>query len=197
MFGFAYNALREAIYGEQSDRLLIVRYESLVANPLGVLAAIYGFVGEELVPHEPRKIEPSYDMIEFDQRLGTPRPSRCRAHGRSAGSASRSCRPDLFARYQRDAFWEDLKVLPPDREDGVTRRPHPPTAGSSSSARSDQAFLRRRSPARPRAAKPVANIAQVEGSGTGDPPVSLGDVDFAISEPYACLQVCACAPPRR
>ena len=42
MFGFAYNALREAVYGEQSDRLLIVRYESLVANPLGTLAAIYG-----------------------------------------------------------------------------------------------------------------------------------------------------------
>jgi Sulfotransferase family len=41
MFGFAYNALREAIYGEQSDRLLIVRYESLVTNLLGTLGAIW------------------------------------------------------------------------------------------------------------------------------------------------------------
>jgi len=48
MFGFAYNALREAVYGEQSNRLLIVRYESMVANPLGTLAAIYGFIGDEL-----------------------------------------------------------------------------------------------------------------------------------------------------
>ena len=72
MFGYAYNALREAVYGQQSDRLLIVRYESLVANPLGTLAAIYGFVGEDLYPHDPRNIEPCYDMIEFDLRLGTP-----------------------------------------------------------------------------------------------------------------------------
>ena len=71
MFGYAYNALREAVYGQQSDRLLIVRYESLVANPLGTLAAIYGFVGEDLYPHDPRNIEPCYDMIEFDLRLGT------------------------------------------------------------------------------------------------------------------------------
>src|SRR3984957_20277452 len=73
MFGFAYNALREAVYGEQSDRLLLVRYESLVAHPLGVLAAIYGFNGEDLHPHDPKHIEPNYDMIEFDMRLGTPR----------------------------------------------------------------------------------------------------------------------------
>ena len=72
MFGFSYNALREAVYGEQSDRLLIVRYESMVGNPLGTLAAIYGFIGEELYPHDPRHIEPCYDMIEFDLRLGTP-----------------------------------------------------------------------------------------------------------------------------
>jgi sulfotransferase len=72
MFGFAFNALREAIYGEQSDRLLLVRYESLTANPLGTLAAIYGFIGEELHPHDPKHIEPNYDMVEFDQRLGTP-----------------------------------------------------------------------------------------------------------------------------
>jgi sulfotransferase len=76
MLGFAMNALREAVYGEQSDRLLIVRYESLVVNPLGVLAAIYGFICEELYPHDPRHIEPCYDMIEFDLRLGHARSAR-------------------------------------------------------------------------------------------------------------------------
>src|SRR5208283_882288 len=72
MYGFALSALREAVYGPQADRLLIVRYESLIANPLGTLAAIYGFIGEDLVPHNPKHIEPCYDMIEFDLRLGTP-----------------------------------------------------------------------------------------------------------------------------
>ena len=41
MLGFAFNALREAIYGEHSDHLLLVRYETLTSNPLGTLAAIY------------------------------------------------------------------------------------------------------------------------------------------------------------
>ena len=58
MYGFALNALREAAYGLQWDRLLLVRYERLAANPLGALAAIYDFVGEDLYPHDPRHIEP-------------------------------------------------------------------------------------------------------------------------------------------
>jgi sulfotransferase len=84
MFGFSYNALREAVYGEQSDRLLIVRYESMVGNPLGTLAAIYGFIGEELYPHDPRHIEPCYDMIEFDLRHARPARRRPRRRGEGA-----------------------------------------------------------------------------------------------------------------
>jgi sulfotransferase len=112
MFGFSYNALREAVYGEQSDRLLIVRYESLVGNPLATLSAIYGFIGEELYPHDPKHIEPCYDMIEFDLRLGTP---GLHDVGRSVEARERKpvLPPDLLARYQKDAFWEDLKQLPP------------------------------------------------------------------------------------
>ena len=112
MVGFALNALREAVYGPQAGRLLLVRYETLVANPLGALAAIYGFLGEALYPHDPRHIEPSYDMIEFDQRLGTP---GLHDVGPSVKARERPTilPPDLFARYERDAFWEDLKLLPP------------------------------------------------------------------------------------
>jgi sulfotransferase len=112
MFGFSFNALREAIYGPHSDRLLIVRYESLTANPLGTLAAIYGFLGEDLYPHNPHHIEPCYDMIDFDQRLGTP---GLHDVGRSVKALERKpiLPPDLFTRYERDAFWEDLKQLPP------------------------------------------------------------------------------------
>jgi sulfotransferase len=111
MVGFALNALREAVYGPQADRLLLVRYESLVANPLGALAAIYGFIGEDLYPHQPDHIEASYDMIEFDQRLGTP---GLHDVGRKVEARERRTilPPDLFARYERDAFWEDLKQLP-------------------------------------------------------------------------------------
>jgi sulfotransferase len=112
MYGFALNALREAVYGSQSDRLLLVRYESLVGNPLATIAAIYNFVGEDLYPHDPRHIEPCYDMIEFDIRLGTP---GLHDVGRSVEARERKTilPPDLFLRYQKDAFWEKLTDIPP------------------------------------------------------------------------------------
>ena len=86
--------------------------ESLVANPLGVLAAIYGFIGEDLHPHDPRSIAPCYDMIEFDLRLGTP---GLHDVGRSVEARQRKpiLPPDLFTRHQKDAFWEDLKLVRP------------------------------------------------------------------------------------
>ncbi len=111
MVGFAYNALREAVYGEHADKLLLVRYESLTTNPLGTIAAIYNFIGEPLYAHDPEHIAPCYDMIEFDARLGTPG-----LH--AVGSAVRPCArttilpPDLFKKYERDAFWEDPAQLP-------------------------------------------------------------------------------------
>lgn len=111
MLGFAYNALREAVFGPYAERLLLVRYESLTANPLGTLAAIYGFIGEELFSHDPEHIEPCYDMVEFDLRLGTPGLHH-------VGSAVRAVPrptvlpPDVFARFARDAFWDDPEQLP-------------------------------------------------------------------------------------
>jgi sulfotransferase len=111
MAGFAWNALREAVYGPQAGRLLLVRYESLTSNPLGALAAIYEAIGEPQFAHDPEHIEPTYDMIEFDVRLGTPGLHH-------VGSAVRPEKrppvlpPDLFARFERDAFWDDPTQLP-------------------------------------------------------------------------------------
>jgi sulfotransferase len=79
---------------------------------LGRLAAIFGFIGEDLHPHDPKHIEPCYEMIEFNQRLGTPGLHHV---GRSVEVRERQpiLPPDLIQRYQKDAFWEDLKQMPP------------------------------------------------------------------------------------
>ena len=74
MLGFAWNALREAVYGEHADHLLLVRYETLTANPLGTLAAIYDFIREPLFTHDTEHIELDYEAMEFDIRLRTPGP---------------------------------------------------------------------------------------------------------------------------
>jgi sulfotransferase len=111
MLGFALNALREGVYGEQSDRLLLVRYETLTANPLGTLAAIYGFIDEPLFSHDPRHIEPDYAAMEFDTRLGAPGLHEIGSVVRAL-SRQTILPPDLFARFEADAFWQDPAKLP-------------------------------------------------------------------------------------
>ena len=111
MVGYAYNALREAVYGAFGDRLLLVRYESLTSNPVGTLTAIYEFIGEPLFAHDPTHIEPCYDMIEFDARLGTPGLHHVGSSVR-AQSKPMLLPPDLLARFENDAFWNDATRLP-------------------------------------------------------------------------------------
>jgi sulfotransferase len=45
MVGYAYNALKEAYFGEHAQSMMLVQYESLVSDPLRVLSAIYEFIG--------------------------------------------------------------------------------------------------------------------------------------------------------
>ena len=111
MAGFAWNALREAVFGPQADRLLLVRHESLTSDPLRTLAAIYDAIGEPLFAHDPEHIEPALDMIEFDTRLGTPGLHDVRSSVRAETRAT-ILPPDLFAKFEADAFWEDTAKLP-------------------------------------------------------------------------------------
>ena len=111
MLGYAWSALREAVYGAHAGRLLLVRYETLSADPFSVLAAIYDHIGEPFFAHDPGHIEPTYDMIEFDQRMGTPGLHHVGPVVRAEKRAT-ILPPDLFARFERDAFWDDRAQLP-------------------------------------------------------------------------------------
>jgi sulfotransferase len=111
MAGFAWNALREAVYGTQADRLLLVRYESLTTDPLGTLAAIYDTIGEPVFAHDPENIAADPNMLAFDARLGTPGLHHIRA-SISSDQRKTVLPPDLFAKFERDAFWENPTSLP-------------------------------------------------------------------------------------
>lgn len=111
MIGYALNALREAVFDERRDRLLLVRFESLTADPLATLAAIYDFVGEPGFEHDPKNIEQDFDALAFDARLGA---VGLHTVGRRVRPVHRPSLlpPDLFAKYQNDAFWERARELP-------------------------------------------------------------------------------------
>lgn len=104
MVGFSWNALKEAYYGEQSDRLMLLTYETLTSKPKKAMEAVYDFVGEKPFAHDFDNVE--YSEEEFDARLGTPGLHRV---GRKVEAHERATilPPDLFRRYEADSFWRD------------------------------------------------------------------------------------------
>ncbi len=104
MVGYAWNALREAFFGEHADRLLLVTYETLTADPETALAAIYDFIGEPLFRHDFDNVQ--FDAEEFDVRLGAPGLHRVDPAVRAVERET-ILPPDLFRRVEEDSFWRD------------------------------------------------------------------------------------------
>lgn len=111
MIGLATNALRQAVFGEHRHRLLLVRYESLTADPQGTLDAIYDRIGEPRFVHDTQAIEPDYEALMFDARMGT---TGLHAVAPRVHITPRApvLPPDLFERYKVGAFWEEAGGLP-------------------------------------------------------------------------------------
>jgi sulfotransferase len=107
MVGYAYDALKEAFYGEDTDRLMLVQYDTLTRDPAKALSAIYDFIGESAFKHDFDNVH--YDAREFDLRAGTPglHTVRPRVEARERTSI---LPPDLFHRFENDAFWRDPKL---------------------------------------------------------------------------------------
>jgi sulfotransferase len=109
MVGAPYDALKQACYGEQKQRLLLVRYETLTADPAKTMHAIYDFIGEPAFEHDFSHVD--YDVTEFDERAGTPGLHTVRATVK-AEPRTTVLPPDLFNRFVNDAFWRDPRNVP-------------------------------------------------------------------------------------
>jgi len=109
MVGAPYDSLKQACYGAQKDRLLLVQYETLTTDPATTLHAIYDFIGEPAFEHDVDHID--YDVTEFDERAGTP---GLHTVGRTVKAQARETLlpPDLFNRFVNDAFWRDPQRTP-------------------------------------------------------------------------------------
>jgi len=107
MVGYAYDALKEAFYGEHADRLLLVQYETLVSDPAKALAAIYDFLGETAFRHDTEHVH--YDATAFDTKAGTPGLHEVRPKV-EAQERPTILPPDLFRRFENDAFWCNPKL---------------------------------------------------------------------------------------
>jgi sulfotransferase len=104
LVGFAWNALKEAYYSDEADRLMLIKYETLTREPEKAVNAIYDFVGEQPFKHDFDNVQ--YSEPEFDARLGTP---GLHDVSRRVTPTERQSilPPDLFRRYENDSFWMD------------------------------------------------------------------------------------------
>lgn len=102
MVGYAYNALKEAFYGEHAPHLMLLQYETLVRDPAKAMAAVYDFVGEPLFQHDFNNVQ--FEADEFDARAGMP---GLHTVGRKVVAQERATLlpPDVFRRFENDAFW--------------------------------------------------------------------------------------------
>lgn len=109
--GRAIHALREGIYGPFSDRLILVRYESLVSNPGYALDRIYRHIGEETY------LDHDFDNVEFtggdayDEAQGLPGMHKVRP-AVEAAQRQTILPPELFKQYGQYNFWERPDEMP-------------------------------------------------------------------------------------
>jgi sulfotransferase len=106
MVGFAYNALKEAYYGEHTDRLMLLTYETLSRAPAQAMAAVYDFIGAPPFVHDFDHVD--YAEDEYDARIGTPGLHRVGAKVQYVERQT-ILPPDLVRRVENDSFWSDTK----------------------------------------------------------------------------------------
>jgi len=102
--GSAWTALKEAYYGEYSDRLLLIDYDLLTQHPQRAIQLVYQFLGETEYQHDFDNI--AYDENEFDQNIGVKGLHTVKKKVEFKPRRS-ILPPDLFQKYSEMAFWQD------------------------------------------------------------------------------------------
>lgn len=108
MVGFCFQSTKEAFYSDLAPgRVLLLRYESLVADPRAALRAVYGFIDEPWFEHDFEHVV--YCADAFDARLGLPGLHTVKARVAPPERPS-VLPPDLFQRYRSESFWLDASL---------------------------------------------------------------------------------------
>lgn len=100
--GVALNSLKDAFYGPNSDRLLLIGYNRLASQPEATINALYDFIGEPRFVHDFNNLD--YTAEAFDAAFGM--------HGlhtirRKVAAAPRQSTlpPDLANMFRAPEFW--------------------------------------------------------------------------------------------
>jgi sulfotransferase len=105
LVGYAWTALKEGFYSEQSSSLMVVEYDLLASTPEKTLRLIYEFLDEPYFSgHDFENVD--YDAPEFDTALGVKGLHKVRPVV-SLEPRKTILPPDLFKKYEGMDFWRD------------------------------------------------------------------------------------------
>jgi sulfotransferase len=102
LVGYALDALREAYYGEDGAKLILVEYQALTRAPRDTLRLLYAMLEEPLFEHDFENVE--YQADEFDMALGARGLHTVRRRVEWVERQS-VLPPGLFERFTSDMFW--------------------------------------------------------------------------------------------
>jgi sulfotransferase len=105
--GRALDALREGYYGEHADRLHLIDYDILAADPQRAIRRLYEVIGEPLFLHNFESIESPPANAEFDRAIGSPGLHDVRPKVELARRKT-ILPPMLFERFANDDFWSQV-----------------------------------------------------------------------------------------
>jgi sulfotransferase len=117
LVGFAWCALKEAVYGPHANSLLLIDYELLTRSSADVMRLVYQFIDEPFFDHDFDHIQ--YDAPNFDHNLGVPGLHTVEAKVQP-NNRKTILPPDLFDTYADMSFWQNLKgsdanIIAPER----------------------------------------------------------------------------------
>ncbi len=120
LVGAALNALRQAYYGAEASRLLLVEYDILCQRPAETMRLIYQFLDEPWFEHDFDAV--SYEAEAFDLKLNTPGLHSVR---RKVTWEPRETilPPELFKHLAGQAFWRDGQRT---KAHMILQKPQPP-----------------------------------------------------------------------
>jgi sulfotransferase len=104
VIGSPLQALKTAYCSEFRDRLFILEYDQMCANPKGVMKAIYNFIQEQHFEHDFNNIESQYD--EYDAALNMPKLHHVRKQLKLQNRLM-TLPPDIQERYRNLEFWRE------------------------------------------------------------------------------------------
>ncbi|MBC7702843.1 MAG: sulfotransferase [Rhodoferax sp.] len=109
LIGLAWSTFREAWFGEEAKRLVVVPYEHLVRHPKRTLARLYEAIGQAPWDHDLNNVV--YDEPDYDTHIGMPGLHKVRQ--KVEHQERPPCIPhDIFAKYAGSNFWEKPELNP-------------------------------------------------------------------------------------